>query len=78
MTYTTSQMLKKVTEVNGKCLECIKILGQNIYSTYFIYHKKTFKNGKVSFCVEYDNGEETWTNFDFESVKKYNWKIYGL
>jgi len=76
--YTTKEMLKKVIEQKGNCLECIKMLGQNIYSTYFIYHEKTFKNGKINFVVDYDNGEETWTNFDFENLKNYKWKIYGL
>jgi len=76
--YTTQQMLKKVMEKSGDCLECMKILGTNIYSTYFIYHKKTFKNGKISFGVEYDNGIDTWTNYGFENLKSYNWKIYGL
>lgn len=77
-TYTTDQVLQKVAKAKGKCLECQKILGKNIYSTYFIYHKKTFKNGKISFCVEYDNGEETWTNFDFENLKDCRWMICGL
>jgi hypothetical protein len=76
--YSTQQMLNQVIEVEGKCLECVKILGQNIYSTYFIAYKKTFKNGKIRFLVDYDNGEEVWTNFDFENLKNYNWKIYDL
>ena len=76
--YSTQQMLNQVIQIQGKCLECVKILGQNIYSTYFIAYKKTFKNGKISFVVDYDNGEEVWTNFDFEGLEGCGWKIYGL
>jgi hypothetical protein len=78
MCYSTKQMLKKVAKAQGNCLECLKILGENIYATYFIYHKKTFKNGKITFVVDYDNDEEIWTNFDFENLKNCNWKIYEL
>lgn len=75
-TYTTEEMLNQVIKAKGSCLECMKILDKNIYSTYFIYHKKSFLNGEISFVVEYDSDEEIWTNFDFEVLKDYKWKIY--
>ena len=64
-TYTTTEMLQKVIEANGHCLEYRKILSHNWYSTYFIYHKRTYKNGKITFMVDYDSSEYTWTNYDF-------------
>jgi hypothetical protein len=67
MLYSTSQMLKKVTTANGECIECKKIINNNFYSTYFIFWRKTFKNGKSSFSVEYDCGEQVWTNKNFIS-----------
>ena len=76
MICTTQEMLKKVVEKNEDCLECVRIIGENIHTTYFIYHKKTFKNGKISFCVDW-YGEETWTNYDFlELYKNKKWLVY--
>ena len=58
-------MLKNVENGKGKCFEFMKVINQNWHSTYFIYHKRTFKNGKITFVVDYDSGPQTWSNYDF-------------
>ena len=72
--YSTSEMIKFVVNSKGKCIEARKIINQDWHSTYFIFHKKTFKNGKINFGVNYDSGEQNWTNFDFiEFYKDDKW-----
>jgi hypothetical protein len=73
---STKTMLKKVVKASGICLEVQKILCPNWISTYFIYHTKSFKNGKISFIVDYMGETRTWTNFDFlEFYKNEKWIV---
>ncbi len=65
--YNTTEILKIVQENQGKMIKIERIINESWVSQYFIYHKKTFKNGKVNFIVVNNGVDEVWTNYDFQN-----------
>ena len=61
----TQEMLKYVEQAKGKMIVVERIIGYGWASSYFIYHTKSFKNGKVNYRVDKDVETLIWTNYDF-------------
>ena len=62
---STLEMLKYVEQQDGRLLVVERIIGYQWVSSYFIYHTKSFKNGKVNYRVDKDGETLIWTNYDF-------------
>ena len=76
---TTREIINIAVQNKGNCIQVERIVCQNWVSTYFIYLKKRFKNGKISLIVDNHCKERMWTNYEFlETYENDVWQvIYG-